>query len=264
MLRLRRSVKRNIGILLLSVTAGAGLLAAGEFLGKMRARQSYETRLAEQTLRIESAERLAYITTKEVKAGEVFTAENTERRYLLSEQAAEGLAIEVLGKVSCANLKVGTIIQNALCGEAEVSDTERECVFEDIEQAERYSDYAVIDVRIRYPNGENYCVLHKKVLRREEGEETCRLSLTEPEQLLISGARYDAERYNGTTLYAVAFLEERLQAEADSRYIPPAQVILQLQQSAEDVGVAEEWYGLRTALEERLRKNKELREENLY
>ena len=264
MFRMRRSVKRKVGLVLLSVTAGAGLITAGGIIGNLRARGVYEAGLAEQTMRIEQAERLAYVTTKEVRAGEVFTAENTERRVLLSEQAVEGLATDVLGTVACADLQAGAILQTVLCGAAELSETERECVLEEIAQAECFPDYAVIDVRIRYPNGESYCVLHKKVLRREDGEEVCRLSLTETEQLLLSGAKYDVERYSGTTLYAVAFLEERLQKEADSCYIPPASVILQIQKCAEETEASKDWYGLRTELEERLRINKEQREETMY
>lgn len=264
MLRMRRSMKRKIGIAMLSVVVGAVLLIAGGIVGNYRAKQSYEAVLEEKDARLRSAERMVYITTKEVKAGERFSEDNTELRYLLSEQAEEGLVTEVIGRVACTDLSPGVILHTALCGEAEVSETERKCVFEDIEQVEMFPDHSVVDVRIRYPNGENYCVLGRKVLWRGEDAESCCLSLTEEEQLLMSAARYDAEIYDGTVLYVVAFLEERLQEEGNSRYIPSEQVTMQLQHVAEDMVVTDEWYGLRKALEERLRKNREQREENLF
>jgi len=261
MLRLRRSVRRRIGVTILSMIVGGGLLVMGVVFGSRRTEQAYEEVLKEKTVRMNNANQLVYITTSEVRAGEIFSEKNTEQRYLLTEQAEEGIAKEVLGMVACADLMPGVILNTALCGVSDLFETERECVFEDIAQVEKFPDYAVVDVRIRYPNGENYCVLGRKVLRREEEDANgCRLYLTEAEQLLISAARYDAEVYDGTTLYAVAFLEERLQEEADSRYIPSEQVILQLQQSAEEIGITENWYSLRRALEERLQKNKEQKE----
>lgn len=260
MLRMRRRTKRNIGIAVCVVAAGVGLMVTGGMVGGLGIKQEYEAVLKEQTLRLEGAKRLAYITTKNIKAGEVFTEENTECRMLLSEQTEEGLARDVLGKTACGELMSGVIINTAICGETNVAQSARECVFEDIEQAECFPEYTVVDVRIRYPNGENYCVLGRKTVRRSEGEEGCRLTLTEAEQLLVSGARYDRELYDGTVLYAVAFLEERLQTEADNRYIPSEQVIGQLEQCSEDTGVTAEWYKLRKALEQRLQRNKEQRE----
>ncbi|MGN1084278.1 MAG: hypothetical protein ACI4QX_04705, partial [Lachnospiraceae bacterium] len=183
------------------------------------------------------------------------------RRYLLSEQTPEGLAQEVFGMTACADLPAGSIVNTALCSRQEFSGTERECVFEDIMLSDCFPDYKTVDVRLRYPNGENYCVLKKKRLRREgENTERCSFSLTEAEQLLISAAQYDTEVYEGAELYVVAFVEERLQKEADSFYIPPGQVILQLQElGTKEVNVSDRWYELREALEKRLLQNREQR-----
>lgn len=256
MLRMRRAVKRKAGAVMLAAAAGVGLFIAGGVYAGGRSERTLKALLEEKTARMDAAGRMVYITTGEIKAGEYFTEENTELRFLLSEQSEEGLAQEVLGMVACGNIGPGVILSTALCGSSEVSETERECVLEDIRQAEAFSDYAVVDVRIRYPNGENYCVLKRKVLHRKEGEEGCRLFLEEREQLLLSAARYDAERYKGTELYAVSFREERIQEECGNDYIPAEQVIMQLQQAG-GVGAASEWLMKRRALEERLRENEE-------
>lgn len=254
MWRLRRSVKRKILFYFLLVAGGAGIFLFGGAISAKRTAKAYDVLLAERDALIQGAERLAYVTVREVKAGESFTPENTERRYLLSEQAEEGIAGEVFGLAACADLPAGSIVSTALCGSQEFLGTERECVFEDISLPDCFSDYEMVDVRIRYPNGENYCVLKQKRLRRrQENPEECRFTLTETEQILLSAARYDTEVYRGAELYVVAFVEERLQKEADSFYVPPAQIIMQLKESGtEELSVPVSWYKLRESLEQRL------------
>jgi len=254
MWRLRRSVKRKILFFVLLAAGGAGIFLFGGAVSAGRAAKVYGALLAERDTLIDGAKRLAYVTVKEIKAGECFTPENTERRYLLSEQPEEGIAEDVFGMAACANLPAGSIISTALCCSQEFLGTERECVFEDILLPDCFSDYEMVDVRIRYPNGENYCVLRQKRLRRrQENPEECRFALTEAEQILLSAARYDTEVYKGAELYVVAFVEERLQKAADSFYVPPAQVILQLKESGtEELDVPAGWYRLRESLEQRL------------
>lgn len=265
MWRLRRSVRRKIGSVFLLVAIGGGMLVLGGFLAKHRTEKVYEILLAEKSNRINVAERLVFITTKEIRAGEMFTAENTEQKFLLSEQEPETLAQDVLGMVACADLQPGVILNTALCSRKEFSGAVRECVFDDIERVGNFGDYEVVDVRIRYPNGENYCVLRKKLMRKvDEDAEECSFWLTEEEQLMISAAQYDTEVYDGTTLYVVGFLEERLQQEAGSDYIPSQQVILEMQQSDLNNVMSPEWYELRRALEERLFKNREERTKNMF
>lgn len=264
MRRLRRSVKRKFLFLLLLTAGGVAVFFTGSVLASCRTAKKYEVLLAERDAVIGNAGRFAYVTVRNIRAGESFTPENTEKRYLLSEQAPESIAGEVFGMTACADLPAGSIVGTALCSRQELLGTERECVFDDIMCSDCFEDYETVDVRIRYPNGENYCVLKKKRLRRsKENTEECRFFLTEAEQILVSAAQYDMQVYEGAELYAVAFVEERLQKEADSFYVPPRQVILQLQElKTEGTDVSAQWYGLREALEQRLKQNRERRLEN--
>lgn len=265
MWRLRRSVRRKIGSVFLWAAIGCGMFTIGSVLTKNRTEKAYGSLLAEKRNRISSAERFVCITTKEVKVGEAFTEENTEQKLLLSEQAPETLVQDVFGMVACADLQPGVILNTALCSRKEFSDTVRECVFDDIARVGNFGDYEVVDVRIRYPNGENYCVLRKKLMcKTEEDAEECSFWLTEAEQLMISAAQYDADVYDGTILYVVGFLEERLQQETGSDYIPSKQVILEMQRLDLNNTAPKEWYELRRALEERLINNREERAEKRF
>lgn len=248
----------------MSVLLIADAMFVGGSITKHRIEKRYQQLLAERDLRLTEASRIAVMTTKEVKAGEAFSAENTEKRLVLSEQAAECLLTDAVGKIATTDLAQGMLLTTAVCEENVVQKTERVCIYDDILYAEEFEEHAVVDVRIRYPNGENYCVLQKKRLLKDMSADSCKFTLTEEEQLLMSGARYDAEVYDGTVLYVVRFLEERLQGENNRTYIPPEQIIEQMAKIKSGRLEGAELYEERMMLEKRLKENKEKREETGY
>lgn len=260
MWRMRRSVRKRIlfvgsivavQIILLIVCTEAAIRITGK---------KYETLVDERDAVIEAAGRTVYITKCAVEAGEVFTAENTERRYLLSEQNPEALANDIWGMRACADLQEGVIVNTALCCVPEYATSERICVFSNIGDAECFSEYDTVDVRLRYANGENYCVLKKKQLKKEEDGVTCGFCLTESEQLLMSAAVFDVDVYDGAELYLVGFMEARLQEDSVSEYVPSVQVIAQLQEwNKEYRDSFAVWCQRRTELERRLAEYQKLR-----
>ena len=253
MWKMRRSVRKRLLICAIFVMAQLVFFITGQTIVYRIISGKYEVLLTEKETMLAAAGRTVYITKCEVKAGEILTEENTERRYLLSEQNPAALATEVLGMKACADLSEGVIINTALCCEPEYAASGRECYFEHIRFAECFSGYDVVDVRLRYANGENYCVLKKKQLQKEGDDNVCGFYLTESEQLLMSAAQYDIELYDGAELYMVGFMEARLQEDAVSEYVPSVQVVAQLQSWCE--GYKENyqvWYKRRSELEQRL------------
>lgn len=265
MRRLRRSVKKRIVFGVACIIVQVLLFGVYRFTVGYGIEKKYEGLLEEQETLLKGAGRMVYVTRQEVKAGEYFTEENVERKYLLCEQNPETLAAEAIGRIACADMSAGTIVSTYLCSAPEYAETERECVFYDIGCVEYFEAYAAVDVRIRYANGENYCVLKKKRLQNtEEDGEACRFFLSEEEQLFMSAAQYDTEVYEGAELYVVGFVEERLQQDAVSRYLPPVQVIAQLTEC--NVGEASSFAlqcEQRLALEQRLAEHRRQRREGL-
>lgn len=228
MRRMRKSTKRRIlyvtGLLLLQ----AFLLVGGMCYAEHRSERKYVSSVKEKEERIKNAERGVFITTREVLPGEAFTEENTEYVQLLSEQDQHLLATGVDGVCAVAGLPAGKMIYITDCCDRSPSETEKECVFYEIGNVEYFSDFAMVDVRIRYGNGENYCVLKgKRLSKQTEDADGCSFFLTEEEQLLMSGAVYDADTYRGTSLYLVG-TGQTIQEEGTSRFLPPGQILLQL------------------------------------
>ena len=254
MWRMRRSVRKKITYAMIGLLCLVATIVLCYVVTKHSVVRNYERVLEEKNKVLSQAEQIVYVTRKEIKAGECFTEENTEQRVVLSQQNPTGIATDVIGMISCADLPEGMIVIRPLCFEREVLSSERECLFSDIRFAECFADGTVLDVRIRYENGENYCVLKGKRIQKEETEQgCCRMFLTEEEQLLISAAQYDVQVYEGAELYFVGVVEERLQEKKCSEYLPPKHILLQLEEQA---GKYEEdfftWKEQREALEKRL------------
>ncbi len=265
MRRIRRRVKKRIVIVTLCVLAQIAFIFLCHTVVKQMTEKRYEALIGEKDTILQEAMRTVYITSREIKAGELLTNENVEMRCLLSEQNPESLAVDAIGMTACADLPEGVILNTSMCSENECAPSERKCVYYNIGFAECFTDYEVVDVRLRYANGENYCVLKKKRIRKlEEEEEACYFYLTEDEQLFMSAAQYDVEMYSGAELYVVGFMEERLQEDAISDYLPSVQIISQLREWKEEY---RESYArlcdLRTALEKRLIEHRRLRLEEL-
>ncbi len=254
MWRMRKSIRRRWMIGIVFCFIQCGVLIFGYGMIRYALLRKYTALLEEKDAVMKQAERTVYITRTCVKAGELFTEENTERKTLLSEQNPEGLETEVIGKIACADLPEGSIVAKALCCAQEVHGTERECVLRNIQNTEYFTDGAIVELRIRYDNGENYCVLKKKRIgKKEEEREICRFYLTEEEQLLLSAAQYDVQIYDGAELYMVGFREARIQSDACSEYLPPAQILMQLGKWDEAYNKSsEQKREQRVALEERL------------
>lgn len=265
MRRMRKRTRRRI----LLIAGCVGLQFVLLFLGQTVIRESVEKKytilLKEKEERLQAATRVGYITRKEIKAGEAFTEENTEKRYLISEHNPEALATDISGMIACSDLQEGVILTKSHCYAGKCDSTERECVYYNIGAAEHFSSYDVVDVRLRYANGENYCVLKKKRLQKdEENKGVCHFYLTEEEQLLMSAAQYDVDMYTGAELYLVGFMESRLQGVTESAYLPSVQVISQLSERNEEYRSGYgKWCSLRRALEERLSEHRKQRLEGL-
>lgn len=261
---IRKSVKKRIRWGVIIVGIQLCLLCLCQIAMKQSIVKRYERVLKEKEAILDAAGRIAYITSEEVKAGEMFTEENVEKRYVLSEQNEEALKIDAIGAVACVDLPAGVILNASICQRTEYSLSDRICTFQGIQFSDCFEEYDVVDVRIRYGNGENYCVLSKKRLLPTANEGECRFVLNEAEQLMMSGASFDAEVYDGAELYLVGIPNAWTGGEHVSTFLPSEQVLLQLHELEEnneafsDVGLQ-----MRKELEMRLSEHRTKRKDGL-
>ena len=261
---LRRSVRKRIRWSFIIVAVQLSLLCLCRITVKQATVKKYETVLAEKEQLLTAAERMVCITTEPIRAGELFTEENVERRFVLCEQDAAILNVDVIGSVACVDLPAGVIVTTPVCSVEEYDVSERKCTFQEICFSDCFEAYDLVDVRIRYGNGENYCVLRKKRLLPTGKEGGCCFVLNETEQLMMSGAGYDTEMYEGAELYLVGHPCEWDEREPLSGYIPSEQLLLQLRNLDSGNGTFFEMgLELRNALEARLSEHRKRRKDGL-
>ncbi len=261
---LRRSVRKRIRWGFIIVAVQLFLLCLCRITVKQTTVKKYEEVLAEKEKLLVAAERMVFITTEPVRAGEVFTEENVEKRYVLCEQDAVTLKVDVIGSVARVDLPAGVILNTSVCSTEEYNASDRRCTFQGICFSDCFEAYDLVDVRIRYGNGENYCVLRKKRLLPTGREGGCCFVLNETEQLMMSGAGFDTEMYEGAELYLVGIPNEWEKEEGLSMFMPSEQVLLQLRKLDSDNEIfSEKGLELRKALEIRLSEHRKRRKDGL-
>lgn len=179
-----------------------------------------------------------FVLTKDAEAGEELTASMLkERRVQSTEDLSAAQAPpkdELVGKRLKVSLSKGAALSSDVVYEGEpVADDERRVELTEVYVPKTLRENEYVDVRIVFPNGEDYLVVkHKRVyqLIRDEGGEVLalQLRLLEEELLRYQAACVDAKTYEDTRLYAVQYTGE-FQAAA-KEYYPVNQAVFRLLQ----------------------------------
>lgn len=234
-MRKRGMKKSGYYILLVVVTFVA--VACGVFctvdyyVGKLNA--EYGTRLVENDRLIQQNTRQIYVAARDIKVGERISEEMLEIRRALCSQESELLfSQQDIGKEAVTDIVAGTFLNKSLVNQSGKVEGVREMWYRTIELTENVNSYDVVDIRICYPNGEDYIVLSGKRILLDEGCcDGCYLWVSEEEILLMSAAVVDAEQNDGTRIYVSRYPEPAIQKKSFVTYSPPPEIIGLIEQS---------------------------------
>lgn len=208
---------------------------------------TYERQQAQQT-----EERLSYyeqlheqysygslfVLTRDVTAGEELTADMIRVQRVQSEEdlsETQSLTQEdLVGKRLKVSLTKGAALSTDIVYEGvPIADDERRIELRELDLPQTLREDEFVDIRIAFPNGEDYLVVgHKRVyriIRDEEGEMLAlQLRLLEEELLRYQAACVDTKMYQDTRLYALQYTGE-FQPAAEV-YYPVNQAVFELLQ----------------------------------
>ena len=163
-----------------------------------------------------------YVLKRDAVAGEELTEGMLVKKELQSMEempsALVGAAEELIGKRLKVSLQKGAALYADLVYEGEqVAQDERSVELQQLYLPQTLQEDEFVDIRITFPNGEDYLVVgHKRVYQilRDEQEElqAIKLRLLEEELLRYQAARVDTTVYEDTVLYAVPYVGEYQQA----------------------------------------------------
>lgn len=259
MARMKKSTKQYIlvSVVLLIVVLGVG--ASVVVMLNKRIRSTYGIRLEEKELYVAQNTRTVYRTLREISAGEEIKEDAVEAVSVLDAEDSELFfdSLDLSGKkVALVDIPQGVHLQKFMVNQqGDVGDL-REVQYGAIAVTDNVSVQDVVDVRISYPNGEDYVVLAQKEMKSGgiESGTGCFLWLTEEEIMLMSAAMVDAYLYSGSTLYTTKYIAPTIQDASIVTYVPSMHIIDLIYSDPNIVNVASTYLSIkvRKELENRL------------
>lgn len=226
-IRLRKKnliIAGAVGACLAGIPLAAAALYLGIGLGASRAEVKRLKAEKEAESRVQG-----YMLKHDLQEGHVIAAADLERIFIVGKgkEGCETLLQEdAVGKRCSLDMKKGTVLSSGVLYEGgELLPDIRIQEFTNVKLPEGLEKDDYIDIRIVFPDGEDYIVAaRKKILEiagnEEDGSlEAGRISLyvSEEEILRLASAGVDASLYGGTEIYAIRYVEE-FQNKAETDY----------------------------------------------
>lgn len=126
-------------------------------------KNNYEAEINELSNQLETNKVKVYEANYDIPVGSVITKENLKFKQVLSEQPQEDYITEnELGMVTLIDIKSGTPLLKSMLSKKFTDNSAREAEFNTFFLNSNLKENDYVDIRILYPNGENYIVLSKK------------------------------------------------------------------------------------------------------
>ncbi len=164
------------------------------------------------------------VLKSDVERGQVLTVADIAlvKGTLAGNKHKESLE-DYLGKKMIADAKAGTILNDYVVAETEIyNDNLRTYYIDYINVSNSMASKANFDIRISFPNGEDYLIATNKSIN-DRDEEGFYVDLTRKEAMMLWGAKVDCKIYEGTSIYlafyTAGYEDEEQQTYPVNRYI---------------------------------------------
>lgn len=260
MARLSRTKKKRMAAVVLTVVLIVCAFIGAVFICTNQLKSKYDMQLEALTNTIASNQRTVYRALVDIPAGTEINGENTEHVSVFSDmEDFIYMGEEGLGKIAVADIYAGQNICTNMVGE-DLAFSLRECEYALLTLSNNLSVNDFVDIRIMYPNGENYVVLSKKCIQSIDLENNAAMFwLTEDELMDMSSAIVDTYLREGSILYTTKYIQDDQDA-LERNYQPSADCMIAIANDPNIVGVAQDALTermsatLRSSLEDRLDK----------
>lgn len=254
--RLNRSTKQYIIVSLICVFIIGGAFIFLYFTVLKNMKDNYKDEIQLLVTQLKTKEVYVYETKDTIPAGTRVTRDNLNYIKSYSDQAQTYFMSEAdIGKVTLIEVDKGTHILKSMLTQDYIDSNVREVEFNVFTINSNMKENDFVDIRIMFPNGEDYIVLSKKSVKNLTLESSnCFLWLSEEEILNMSGAIVDAYLYSGTRLYTTKYIEPSLQESSIPTYQPSLSTLklMELDENIVDKASKELNKRLRKEMENRL------------
>ncbi len=220
--KIKRTTKQYIIVALICVVVIGGAAGITSCLITNQIKEEYDSLLKKAKSNIEANQRSVYVTLRDIKTGEELTVDVIEKRRVFSSQLQETyISDNDIGALAMIDIPKETYVIHSMVTENSVSSELREAEYQVIYLGSNSIFGDTVDVRIAFPNGEDYIVLTKKLIRNIAADNlTITLWLAEEEILRMSSAIVDTYLYTGAKIYITKYIEPNLQEASFTTYEP--------------------------------------------
>lgn len=254
--RIKRTTKQYIVVATICIIVMGGAAAATAVMITGQVKNSYSQLLSEARQELDANMRTVYIATVDIMAGDYVTEEDVESKQVYASQPPTTyMTSEDIGKVALIDILTGTQLLSAMLTDNSIASELREIEYIVINISSNIANNDIVDIRISFPNGEDYIILPKKTIMGVTVDTgTCYLWLTEEEILRMSSASVDAYLYEGAKLYVTKYIEPAIQDASKVTYEPSVSTLLLIQDNPNILQTAttELSQQIRKAMENRL------------
>jgi len=195
-------------------------------LGK-KSIDEYKKTIAAYEEEISSNTRTVYVASRDIVKGETINDTNVMQQQIYSGlDSGSYISAEAMGCTAIVDIGMYQPVMSNMVVPFEVANDERiyELVVAHLMTTQK--DLDIVDVRIMFPNGEDYLVLpKKKVMDLQLGTSVFSTYLNEDEILRIASATVDAYTTTGAKIYTTKYKESNLQDEPVPTYLVKPAVI---------------------------------------
>lgn len=254
--RIKRTTKQYIIVAFICITVMGGAAAVTAFMITGQIKDKYSALLNDAQQELADKQKTVFVAIKDIIRGDYITADNVVEQTVYSGQPPETfISSEDIGKVSIIDITPGTQILKGMLSENTISSELRELEYNVININSNITNNDTVDIRICYPNGEDFAVLSKKVIKSYPGDlPKCLLWLKEEEIIRMHSAIVDAFLYTGAYLYTTKYIEPNIQESTIVTYIPSVEAINLIKENPNILDTATDKLSIlvRKALENRL------------
>lgn len=255
-----KRLKRPLSVKEIAKRIAAGLLCvilpAGIFTGYLKVKSIYEHRIEIMSEVLQQYTVTVYVASAEIKAGDIITGTTVTVTETLSGQDKKNFMSETdIGHKALVDIPAGMHILKNMIAEEAMDDSKREVEFSLNLAGENIKEGDYTDIRLRYPNGEDYIVVSKSCISRiDTVKGYLYLKLSPDEIHLMSSALVDCFLKSGTYLYTTKYIAASYQEPSFVTYTPNEDVLSLIQQDPNVLEAARDYLseGKRAGLEERL------------
>lgn len=189
-------------------------------LGKQSLDQ-YKDQINDLQGEINANKQIVYVASSDIKRGEKIDLETN----VMTQEIYTGLDSssymrdEMLGSIATVNINAYEPIMANMVSPLTITEDTREYEIAVANIMVDQKNFDTVDLRIMYPNGEDYLLLSKKVVLNLKYD-SCIFDtyMNEDEALRMASAIVDAFTITGTKIYTTRYVEPNLQDEALPNY----------------------------------------------